>query len=268
MARRLHVCVSARDESRWIVPFESSCIVILIAVVGLYFVGYRHGTPPNPGVFPTMVMAARLIGMSLGQVGAGTGKVFPEAFIGVLFCGIGCLLWASGIIPVSRGLRGICSVERSRAFGLVMFAAGMAALILVTAWGRAGWVPFLLYGMQSPYALLSVPGLCAVYFAWILYGRGIAGNLIGTVFAIVVILALPFNVRKGLAQRDAYVAGMHAFEQNLANGLSWRELGERHQKFLMDWDHISVMEVLRCYTRLRWARAKAHSGEAISAPTI
>jgi hypothetical protein len=227
--------------ARWIVPFESGCIFISIALVGLYFVGYQRMTPPNPGVLATIVTAARLVGMSLGPVGGGTGRVFPESLIGVLFCGIGCLLWASVIIPLSRGLRSVCSAERSRVFSIVIFAAAMAALILVTAWGRAGsgW------GMPPRYALLSVPGLCAVYFALILYGPDIARNQIATVFAIVVLLALPFNVRSGLAQRDAYVAGMHAFEQDLANGLSWRELGERHQKFLMDWDHTSVMKGLQ-----------------------
>jgi hypothetical protein len=227
--------------AKWIFPFESACIFVSIAVVGLYFVGYKRVTPANPGVLPTIVTAARLVGMSLGPVGGGTGRVSPESLIGILFCGIGCLLWASGIIPLSRGLRSICSAERSRAFGFVMFAAAMVALILVTAWGRAGagW------GMPPRYALLSAPGLCAIYFALILYAPDIARNQLATAFAIAVLLALPFNVRSGLAQRDAYVAGMHAFEQDLANGLSWRELGERHQKFLMDWDHTSVMEGLQ-----------------------
>jgi hypothetical protein len=225
---------------RWIVLFDSSCIFVSIALVGLYFVGYEHATPPKPGVLPTIVTAARFVGMSLGPVGAGTGRIFPESLIGILFCGVGCLLWSSGIIPVSRGLRSICSAERSRVFGLVMFAAAMGAVVLAMAWGRSGWVP--LWGMPDRYALLSVPGLCAVYFAWILYGPEITRNRMATSFAIAVLLALPFNVQKGLGYRDAYVTGMRAFEQDLANGLSWQELGESHREFLMDWDHTSVMK--------------------------
>ena len=37
-------------------------------------------------------------------------------------------------------------------------------------------------------------------------------------------------------------SGMRAFEQDFANGLSWQELGERHEKFLMDWDYPAVMK--------------------------
>jgi hypothetical protein len=221
--------------ARWIVLFESSCIFVSIALFGLYFVAYQNATPPSPGILPIIVTAARFIGISLGPVGSGTGRIFPESLVGVLFCGVGCLLWASGLIPLRRGLRSSRSPERSRVFGLVMFAAAMGTLILAIARGRAGWLP-------DRYALLSVPGLCAVYFAWILYGPDITRNRVARSFAIAVLLALPFNVRMGLAYRDAYVTGMHAFEQDLANGLSWQELGERDQEFLMGWDHTTVMK--------------------------
>ena len=226
--------------ARWIVPFQSGCVFVSIALVGLYFVGYEHATPPNSGVVSIMIMAARFVGMALGPVGAGTGRVFPGSMIGVLFFGVASLLWVSAIIPLSRGLRSISSGERFRVFGFVMFAAATAALILLIAWGRAGAVP--LWGMPGRYALLSVPGLCGVYFAWILYGPETTRNRVAITFAIAVLLALPFNLRQGLAYRDAYVTGMRAFEQDLTDGLSWQELAERHQKFLMDWDHSSVMK--------------------------
>ena len=47
------------------------------------------------------------------------------------------------------------------------------------------------------------------------------------VFAVAVLLALPFNLRQGIEYRDAYVTIMQAFEQDLAEGMSSRELAER-----------------------------------------
>jgi hypothetical protein len=38
---------------------------------------------------------------------------------------------------------------------------------------------------------------------------------------------------------------MSAFEQDLSDGVSWQELGDRHQKFLMHWDHDVLIERMR-----------------------
>jgi hypothetical protein len=72
----------------------------------------------------------------------------------------------------------------------------MAALVLLTAWGRGGNVP---YGVGPRYALMIVPGLCAVYYAWILYGPDTMRNRLAITFAIAALLALPFNVRTSVA---------------------------------------------------------------------
>jgi hypothetical protein len=215
--------------ARWMTPFQITCVVFAIAVMCLYFVGYEQpAAPSNPGIVITAITAARFVGMSLGPVGAGTSRVFPASVIGVFFCGVACLLWASAIILLSRGLGNARSAERFRVIGFLTFAAATAALVLLLGWGRAGSVPF--DGMPSRYALLSVPGLCAAYFAWILYGPDGTRDRVMMVFALAVLLALPFNLRHGLGHRDGYVASMRAFEQNVAKGMSWRELADRQTK--------------------------------------
>ena len=107
-----------RDEmrARWMTPFQITCVIFSIALIGLYFVGYEPATPSNPGIVITAITAARFVGMS-GPFGGGTGRVFPASVIGVLFCGVACLLWASAIIPLSRGLGNARSAERFRVFG-------------------------------------------------------------------------------------------------------------------------------------------------------
>jgi hypothetical protein len=227
--------------ARWIIPFQIACVIVSIALSGFYFLGYEPVTPRNPGIGLTIIAAARFIGMALGPVGGGTGRAFPRSIIGILFCGVGCVLLASGMIPLRSELRSIRPAERFRVFGLLIFAAAMIALALLIAWGRAGNVP--LFGMPSRYALLSVPGLCASYFAWILYGPETARNRVAIAFVVAVLLALPFNLRDGLRGLDEYyVRGMRSFEQDLTDGLSWRELAKRHEKFFMDWDHLAVMK--------------------------
>jgi hypothetical protein len=146
--------------------------------------------------------------------------------IGVVFCGIGVLLWLSGVLPLWHGLRRFRTLEGSRFLGFLVFGAGVAALVLAMAWGRAGWVP--LYGMPDRYVALSVPGLCAAYFAWLLYGPPAARDGAANAFALAALLALPFNIKHGLAVRDTYEAGMQAFEQDAAGGSSWRQLADNH----------------------------------------
>jgi hypothetical protein len=70
-------------------------------------------------------------------------------------------------------------------------------------------------------------------------------------FAVAGLAALPLNVREGLVWRDWYAAGMHAFEQDLSDGRSWRELGERHYLFLMHWDRDGLVERMRMLNRAK-----------------
>ncbi|MBV8336779.1 MAG: hypothetical protein JO358_15355 [Alphaproteobacteria bacterium] len=227
---------------KWIFPFQCACVTISLMTTGLYFVGYHSPSwePAHAGVASTVVTGFRFVGMSLGRVGAGTGRVFPESIIGVAFCGIATLLWLSSLIPLWQGLRRIRRPEGSRFFGFLIFGAATAALVLALAYGRAGWVP--LYGMPDSYIAMSVPGLCAAYFAWLLYGPAITRNRIANAFAIAGLLALPFNVYHGLAMRVAHEDRMRVLEQDLAEGLSWREIADGHWQILFPWDRNTLIE--------------------------
>jgi hypothetical protein len=224
-------------SARWIAPFQIACVLVSVVTVGLYFASPSPGSPPiNPGVEPTIVTAVRFIGMGLGPVGAGTGRIFPQLLIGVIFCGVGVLLWASGVAVLRRGLLMVGPRERFRAFGFLIFAVAMTVLVLMLAWSRAGLVP--IYGMPGRYALLSLPGLCAIYFAWILYGPKTARDRVAIAFAIAALLALPFNIRWGLGYIEVYQTYSilaQAFEQDLADGLTWPALEEKHKQFVFGW---------------------------------
>ena len=132
--------------------------------------------------------------------------------------------------------------------GIGPIGAGNASAQLVP-----GLLPKLITGglfcgatfLPDRYALLSVPALCAAYFAWLLYGPIGARDRIANAFAIAALLALPFNVREGLAGLDWYVTGMQAFEQDLADGLSWQEIGDKNEPFLAHGDGPVLVERMR-----------------------
>src|SRR6516165_3863760 len=104
---------------RWVVPFQSACVIISIVFACRYFV---HYVPPPSGqlrhALSAIITGVRLVGMSLGPgpVGAsreaedfvyshllpaGTARLLPDlpvsivSIIAVVFCGIGALLWVS-----------------------------------------------------------------------------------------------------------------------------------------------------------------------------
>jgi hypothetical protein len=216
--------------AKWLIPFLAGCVAVSIALSGLYFVGYARPIseyPPNPGIGPTAKTAVRLIGMAIGPVGG--GRVLAKWITSVSFGSITLLLFASSIVPLWRGLRGTQISERIRVFGLLIFGAAVGALILGIAWGRASTLAS--YPLPDRYGFFIAPGLCAVYFAWILYGPQTARHLIPTAIAIVVLVALPFNLQAGKAWRSNYVAGMRAVERDLSAALSLEELSQKHAFF-------------------------------------
>jgi hypothetical protein len=215
--------------ARWVAPFQSACVVVSITLVVVYFIGWApHGISehPNPGLGPTVLAGLKFIGMAIGPVGSHKS-----------FCAATFLLLASSIIPL--GLGWARSSERFRIFGFLIFAGAMAALAGALAWGRAGW------GMSTRYSLLSVPGLCAAYFAWLLYGPETLRDRVAVAFAITSLLALPFNLREVRGEQRYYAEGMDAFERDLAAGLSWQELGDKHSEFLMWGDRDRLVELIR-----------------------
>src|SRR5690242_10403584 len=223
-----------RDASaRWIAPFHGACVVVSIALIGLYFAGYEKDLAhPNPGLWPTVLTGARFVGIAIGPVGAGT--VPPRLISGLFFCAVTFALLASTLIPLRLGLLRARGPERFRVYGLAIFGVAMAALVVAIAWGRAGWVPR--FGIPDRYALFSVPALCAAYFAWILYGPEPLRDRIAIAFAAAGLLALPLNLREGNWWRGWYAGNMTAFERDLSAGLPWQELADKHYPFLLHWN--------------------------------
>jgi hypothetical protein len=111
--------------------------------------------------------------------------------------------------------------ERLRSSGLLLFLLALLGLILGTGWGRQT-------GFVARYAVLAVPLLFSVYFAWEVYARPVAARLLQMVLFTVLCLPLVQTtlVVSALA-REAHTQA-DAFERDLAAGLPPPVLAERH----------------------------------------
>jgi hypothetical protein len=120
----------------------------------------------------------------------------------------------------------------------------VALLALAVGWGRAGRAAAT-GRMPSRYVLLAAPGMCAVYFALLLYGRERMRRLGPAALALAVALLFPLNTHAGLKRRAWFGAGFAAFEHDLAAGASAELLARRHHGFMLHWDEPLMVTGLR-----------------------
>lgn len=224
--------------ARWIPGWLMGCTGLALALAGFYLAEYQppEWAPPNPGLLPTLITAVKFMAMCLGPVGA--KPRLSLVLIPVVLAGL-----VATVMVLISALHQHGGAERFRAFGLLLFAAGSAALVIAMGWGRAGWVPS--FGMPDRYALLSVPTLCGAFFVWLLYGPPMLRGRAIAMFALVTVFFLPLNVRAGLGWRDYYLAGMSLVEGDLCRGVDLAELADRHVRFLMHWNRGALQERMR-----------------------
>jgi hypothetical protein len=218
-----------RDEPRTAGPWRgisagAAALAIILCLV--YFIGYQSSpwNQPSPGPGASLVTAGKFLALSLG----------PAAAYGWFVCG------AVSVLAVAASA--YCLVvayrerpdERLRILGLVAFLAAASVLALAVGWGRAGRAAAT-GRMPSRYVLLAGPGLCAAYFAMLLYGRAWSQRLT-TGLALIVALMFPLNTRVGWQRRAWFGAGFAAFERDLQAGTPGSLLAHRHYPFLLHWD--------------------------------
>jgi hypothetical protein len=131
--------------------------------------------------------------------------------------------------------RGGRADTRLRALGLLCMVAAVVILAVAVGWGRAGRIATG-GGLSRRYALLAVPMLCAVFFAWELYGGRRWATRVQMALLIVAVALIPANTLKGLATRNWVQAGMNAVRQDIKTGMPRALLAERHGPFLLHWD--------------------------------
>lgn len=208
---------------------------LALLLCGLYFVGYESSpwNAPSPGPAATLATTGKFLGLSLGPVAAHAWLPFGAAV---------ALAYLCGVTAAALGARDVR--ERRRALGILAFLAAALLMAVAVGWGRAGRAAET-GRMPSRYVLLAAPGMCATYFALLLYGTGRSRRIFPAALALLAALLFPLNTREGFKRRDWFGQGMRAFEEDLAAGASAEALAREHHPFMLHWDEPLMATGLR-----------------------
>jgi hypothetical protein len=167
-----------------------------VAIAAFYLLGYKRpaGFPPPP---------------SIGAVASSSLKYLSLA----VYPHISSYWWPAGPILVAfvaatLGLLVIASCrapdERPRALGLMAITLSMLCVALAVGVSRSGFGPDA--ALTSRYVTLTIPLLCALYVAWLVYAKGPARSVIHLSLIGLMGLALPDG------ERSSRIYGSHMRE--------------------------------------------------------
>jgi hypothetical protein len=199
-------------------------LVVCLAVVALYMMSYRSAAHiPRPTSL-TAVSSTLLEYFSL--------VVWPnfDAPIYWRVAGLTAVFLVAATLVRLGWVGWRQSDERPRAFAMVAVILAMICAAVAVGLFRAGLGPGL--GRSSRYVTTTAPLFCCVYVSWLVYGPARARRLIHLAMILMVILAVPANIRFGRwlgeRQRAIYVKierGMRAHSPiSVAVKKSWPAL--------------------------------------------
>lgn len=204
-------------------PAKSSLGCILSGVAGcvltaLYFYGLgtlaQHATQPQP--LQVISTAAQFLAMGLSRQLANywpwSGYVAPGLLASTGF-------WLLCVWKRNRA-------ERIRTTGLLLMAAGLAALAAAIGWGRAplGFGS----GFTLRYATLAMPVLWLAYFVAVAYTTGRPRKFLQWSLLLLVGGMYYWNIGEGMGYAEPRRRAGLALEQDLRTGVSAAELADRN----------------------------------------
>jgi hypothetical protein len=170
-------------------------------VVLLYFVGYKAseltGSSQHASFGNAAWMALQCLALSLGPA----SKNIMLAAIAASMAAVMCGLFVTGTAALRAGK----FERRARAAGLLLFLATGCLYAIALARGRGELVNGEYGGWPTRYALLMAPILCAVYFAWGMYGSKRMAALAQYSLLGLLAAAFPLNLAHGVAWARTYL---------------------------------------------------------------
>jgi hypothetical protein len=229
---------------------RDSMILIAFAVaaatiVGLYFIGYSkvpyHPSTHNPREMLQTAVQFLTMGFGPGVVGLSFENRLPMPFWEIVCVAVVGLFLVTGWMLVTTWRKQ--STERGRAAGLFLFFAAMALLGLAIGMGRNRFEMLGRNGFEIRYVTLSVPAICALYFAWSLYGVPRVGNLVRALLFATTVVVLAPNTWWGWRYADDLRSHLRSFEADMVAGTPPYQLIQRyggtylhpHQQIVMDY---------------------------------
>jgi hypothetical protein len=194
------------------------------SLIGLYFVGYhRSAVPQSFGVAGFLRSAVDFLGTSLCPLPPlASEKIGGMSARDVWGCIAAAILLVGGFMNVVVALR--ARGEFVRSSGMALAIAGTLILALAIGWGRrqASW---------SRYAILSAPGLLAVYISTLLPQAFSAGWLLRGILFIAALAAAGPNLIAGRQSMARYHTRFVSFERDLRAGVPPMVLAEQYSRY-------------------------------------
>jgi hypothetical protein len=201
----------------------------VVLLVGLYFTGYNR-TPyfhltHSARVTGRNAMQFLTMGFGPGVVGLSFDHRLPMFFWKFVCAAVVGLFLVTGWMLVITWWRQ--PDQRARSAGLFLFLSAMGSLALGLGLGGRD-------GFETRYVTLSMPGLCAVYLVWTIYGAPRFQNLVRRLlFATVVVILLP-NMSWGLRWAHYLKSHLVAFERDIRAGTPPYQLLQRYANLNQD----------------------------------
>lgn len=198
-------------------PLALALITVALVVACAYFVNYAPyfpvSDPPTLSTWP----------VSPGPLAEGKATLQILAFS----LGAGTKTYAIpwGLAVLALAVVSAATLKRSRALGVLMFLSAAGVLVLMIGTSRAAMG--LDYFYQGHYLTLQAPALCAVYFAWEVFGRRL-GRCVQIAMLLVLCGLLPWNLKHGLEVGERLQQQAMAFERDVRNRVPPSVLAEKH----------------------------------------
>jgi hypothetical protein len=205
---------SGQKPGAWIRAIGLGLLVAGVGVVALYLHGYvRPPHHPLPPSIASVVSSTRMC-LSLAIYPDVTNYWWPAGWIVVALVGATLGLLAIVIVRTPE--------ERPRALGLAAILAAMVGVAGAVGISRAAFGPAAI--LASRYVTIAIPLLCAIYFAWLVYGKAAGRVGIHLVLVTLMCLSVPQGQRYGRKYGWSVRVSEQRVERALKNHIPTSEL--------------------------------------------
>jgi hypothetical protein len=210
-------------------------VAFAAAISGVYFIGFQKTDQGSPAIDAALRTTLEFLTVCLGPA-ANRYWPYSAAIVAGLF--------VSGILALVAVMVRAPS-QRLAALGLFCIIGGVLSLAIGLGYGRAS----LGFGFAPRYYTIAAPGLCAVFFAWILYKPFALGRLIQITMMTLAVVSLLPNMQQGQTQANERRMQMLPFAADLAAGLPLSQLAEKHTVSLYQLNPNRLFEFLEMLER-------------------
>ena len=188
-------------------------VIGTLLLAGLYFVGYaRMPYVPLTHSLPAIASAAAkflTLGLGPGAVGLNFDRQAPTFFWKIVYAGVVALYVASGWVLLRAWWNQ--PEQRARAAGLFLFLGAIASLAFGVGMSRDAF--------ETRYVTLSVPGICAVYLVWTLFGAKRLQNIVRALLLVISLAVFTSNMSWGWRWAHYLKSHLAGFERDVRAGM-------------------------------------------------